>query len=79
MYGRSKRIAQIIKFKPDLLKCDIEGYEYETFLGAESFLREHKPRIHLELHNQILKNRGKDPTDLIRMFNSLGYVERVDL
>lgn len=63
------------QFKPDLLKCDIEGYEYETFLGAESFLREHKPRIHLELHNQILKNRGKDPTDLIRMFNSLGYVE----
>jgi len=37
-----------IKLNPDLIKIDIQGYEYYAFLGAQETLNENKPIILLE-------------------------------
>ena len=44
---------------PDLLKIDVEGYEYEVLAGARNLLRDHKPAISLELHLDLLERRGQ--------------------
>lgn len=35
---------------PNVVKCDIEGSEYDALLGAESVLREYGPTIFIETH-----------------------------
>jgi len=45
--------------KPDFIKMDIEGAEYEAFLGARKVLKEFYPRIIVEVHSENLKNSCK--------------------
>jgi FkbM family methyltransferase len=61
------------RFIPDLVKIDIEGYEYEVVLSSQSFLREHKPRLHLELHLELLRMRRKNVQELYRCLRGIGY------
>lgn len=49
-----------IGFAPDLVKIDVDGFEYEILLGAPDFLRRHRPKVHLEIHFSDLARRGKD-------------------
>ena len=58
---------------PDLIKMDIEGGEYEALLAAEEWLKEHKPTILLEFHENIMKNSNKDPQILKDLFVRLDY------
>jgi FkbM family methyltransferase len=60
-------------FIPDLVKIDIEGYEYEVILSSLDFLRDHKPRLHLELHLELLKERQKNVQELYRCLRGIGY------
>jgi FkbM family methyltransferase len=52
---------------PDLLKCDIEGGEYEALKGAEATLRQFAPVIFLATHGQPVHSRCCD------MLRALGY------
>ncbi len=45
--------------KPDFIKMDIEGAEYEAFLGARRLLKEFSPRIIVEVHSEDLRNNCK--------------------
>jgi FkbM family methyltransferase len=58
---------------PDLIKLDIESYEYEVLMSSMDFLRDVKPRLHLELHSPQLRERGLDPGDLLQRLDALGY------
>lgn len=58
---------------PDLIKMDIEGGEYEALLAAEDWLKEHKPTILLEFHENIMKNSNRNPQLLRDLFERLGY------
>ena len=58
---------------PDLLKIDVEGYEYEVLVGARVLLRERKPAICLELHLDLLERRGQSPIDVLGELQSHGY------
>jgi FkbM family methyltransferase len=58
---------------PDLLKIDVEGYEYEVLAGARGLLRERKPAICLELHLDLLERRGQSPGDVLGELQSHGY------
>lgn len=58
---------------PDLLKIDIESYEYELVESSLDALEVWKPRIMLELHVDLLCARGKDPRMLLQSLSSIGY------
>jgi len=58
---------------PDLLKIDVEGYEYEVLAGARRLLREHKPAICLELHLDLLERRGRTARQVVAELETHGY------
>lgn len=58
----------------DLLKIDIEGFEYEAVLGSVALFREHRVRaVALELHPWILARRGLDANAILAVFRDAGY------
>jgi len=61
---------------PDLIKIDVEGFEYEVLLGARRLLREHKPPICLELHLNQLEQRGIAPQQVVDQLLEHGYTFR---
>lgn len=58
---------------PDLIKIDIESFEMEVVEQALGFLQRHRPRIHLELHNLMIRSRGLDPAALLASLAGIGY------
>lgn len=58
----------------DLLKVDIEGFEYEAVLGSPELFRERRVRaVALELHPTILARRGLDADRILAVFRDAGY------
>ncbi len=64
-------------FLPDLLKLDIESFEYEVLTSSRDFLAETMPRIQLELHNFLIRRRSLDPAAPLRVLFDLGYSDQV--
>jgi FkbM family methyltransferase len=58
---------------PDIVKIDIEGYEYEALLGARDMLTRKKPVICLELHLDLLEKRGINPKIICNDLQGYGY------
>lgn len=56
----------------DLLKLDLDSYEYEALEGAGMMLEHLSPIVVVEL-NDFLKNRGREPKDVIALLNLHGY------
>jgi FkbM family methyltransferase len=68
-----RSICREAAITPDLVKIDIESYEYEVLMVSIDFLSEFKPRLHLELHSPQLRKRGLDAADLLQRLEALGY------
>jgi FkbM family methyltransferase len=68
-----RSICREAAITPDLIKIDIESYEYEVLMSSIDFLNEVRPRLHLELHSPYLRRRGLDPADLLQQLEALGY------
>jgi FkbM family methyltransferase len=63
----------------DLLKLDIEGYEYEAILGSpEVFKTGRIKQLSLELHHEQLRERGHDPDAITGFLQACGYRELVE-
>jgi FkbM family methyltransferase len=58
---------------PDLLKIDVEGYEYEVLVGARRLLATRRPPICFELHLDLLEKRGIRPRQVLAELESHGY------
>lgn len=58
---------------PDIIKIDVEGYEYDVLIGAKKFLKKAKPIIFLELHIHLLQNHNIAPKKIINLIHSLNY------
>jgi hypothetical protein len=58
---------------PDVMKIDVEGYEYEVLQGARRLLRERKPVLCLELHLDLLERRGISPAEIVADLQSHRY------
>jgi len=60
----------------DVMKVDIEGYEYEAILGSPALFQQHRIRILLlELHPNQISSRGLDPTSIERFLINCGYAQ----
>lgn len=60
---------------PDLIKIDVEGFEYEVLVGAEKTLREYHPDLMVSLHEKFLRNRGSSSAAVLELLAMYGYRE----
>jgi hypothetical protein len=68
--------------KIDLVKVDIEGYEYEWLLGAEKTLSKYKPTLFIELDDNNLKQQNSSALLLVVKLKEFGYTifdDRIDI
>jgi FkbM family methyltransferase len=60
----------------DLMKMDIEGFEYEAILGSRELFRAGRiAALALELHPDAMRGRGIDPNEIVDFLQSCGYRE----
>jgi FkbM family methyltransferase len=57
----------------DLIKIDVEGFEYQVLLGLTQALKKHKPRIIFEYDSNYWINNGQKIADCYLFLQSLGY------
>ena len=50
-----KKLDNLIKYKIDFIKIDIEGEEYKTLLGMKKILKKNQPKLIIEINNLKLK------------------------
>lgn len=56
-----------LKINPDLIKIDIQGYEYYAFLGAKEILNKYQPIILLENYNTEIDKK------VLNFLKEIGY------
>ena len=61
------------EFRPDLIKIDVEGYEYECLRGLTQTIDDNRPTIFLELHPELLKSHGHLTADIAEYFRQKSY------
>jgi FkbM family methyltransferase len=57
----------------DLIKLDVDGYEFEVLQGAQATLARFRPAIVFELAPYTLAERGVEPEAPIDLLRGLGY------
>lgn len=58
---------------PQLVKMDIEGYEYLALPAAQCMLIRYRPTIILGFHPTMIEELGGDPSDVFRLLHRLHY------
>jgi FkbM family methyltransferase len=61
--------------KADLIKIDVEGFEYSVLLGAKELIQKSKPTLFIELDDNNLKENNRRARELIELLISFGYKE----
>ncbi len=67
---------------PDLIKIDVEGFEFEVLKGAQRTLRDHRPALQIEVHGDQLHRYGTHASALWDLVDAEGYelwLQRNDL
>lgn len=59
--------------KIDLIKIDIQGYEYKAFKGMIKLIKNHRPTIISEFWPEAIKLSGDKPIDFLNFFYDLKY------
>lgn len=73
------RIDDVVDAQVDLVKIDVQGYEYFVLKGGRSLLARDKPVVVSEFWPRGLYNSGANPADYLTMMEELGYsVSRID-
>ena len=68
-------LARQMPRPPTVIKVDVEGYESEVVEGAQRTLAQDGPVLCLEMHNGMMRARGKNPQALLQRLDQLGYRE----
>lgn len=73
------RIDDTIRERVDLIKIDVQGFEYFVLKGGYSLLEKYKPIVISEFWPRGLYNSGAAPADYLSMMKTLGYsVSQID-
>lgn len=72
-YVESKAIDKL-----DVIKVDVDGFEYDFLVGAKNTLARFNPYIIIEL-NSALATRGLAPSDILEWFYKEGYTQSMIL
>jgi len=57
----------------DLIKIDVEGFEYKVLLGLRQTIEKHKPRIIFEYDDNYWLRNGQKMADCYNFLQALGY------
>jgi FkbM family methyltransferase len=67
-------LATAQRLAPTHLKIDVEGAEQAVLRGGRRLLNgDQAPILFLEMHNQVVRHRGGDPTQTLALLRSFGY------
>ncbi len=61
---------------PTLIKIDVDGFELHVLRGAQKMLRQHRPRLWLEIHPGFLNAQGSSAEAVITFLRENGYSPR---
>jgi len=59
--------------KIDLVKIDVEGFEYRVLKGAAGALQKYKPLLYIELSDKNLNQQGSSANQVIELLHQLSY------
>lgn len=59
--------------KADLIKIDVEGFEYQVLLGLKQTIEKHKPRIIFEYDSNYWLKHGQNIEDCFSFLSNLNY------
>jgi FkbM family methyltransferase len=62
----------------DLIKIDVDGYDYKVLEGAKSIINRFKPIIFCELYEKGLREQGDSIDKIFVLLGSLGYEAYAD-
>ena len=62
-----------LEIKPDVIKIDVEGFEYEILCGMKSTLGKYRPLVICEITNEWLENTGCSFSIILEFMQALGY------
>lgn len=66
-------LAELAGLIPTHVKIDVEGFESDVIEGGADLLRRYRPIVFLELHGQMLRQRGLSPLSVLRRLAECGY------
>lgn len=58
---------------PDIVKIDVESFEYEILTSSLPLIERIKPALQLEVHWGIMKRRNLDAMDFLTPLGAMGY------
>jgi FkbM family methyltransferase len=68
------------EIRPDVLKMDVEGAEYEVLMGAREIIEQCRPKLLIELHHFDGNLAGNPVPQLLAGWNyEIQWIERCDL
>jgi len=64
------------RFRPSLIKVDVEGFEHAVLLGARGVLERERPQLFLEIHPRRLAELGSSTREVIELLAERRYEPR---
>jgi len=55
----------------DYIKIDAEGHELDVCRGGINYIKEHKPFVHVEVKDKVMRRHGIGLPDVIEFFNDV--------
>jgi FkbM family methyltransferase len=65
--------------KIDLIKIDVDSFEYEVVEGSEETLKKYSPLLLVELNKQALALRNRRPVEVTNLLGRLNYTPIVTM
>jgi FkbM family methyltransferase len=69
-------LTEDLNWIPEVIKIDVESYEFEILTAAVDWLKARRPRLFLEFHWSLLEDRGHSPARLLDLLDLIGYRRR---
>src|SRR5205823_9434581 len=67
------KLVEDFKISPSHVKVDVEGYELAVIEGSVKLLSKNAPVLFIELHNEIVRQNGGSPDEILRLLKTLRY------